>query len=306
MPQLIGGLAVLGACVWVISELLAFIFKYWYVPVTIAVLGALAYWLLTSIAEQGRRQANKEAEDAAMRRAKQAELERIAQEQERYRHELRTLDESALSAFEVLPQQLGTAEDHLDQAILDFKDRAFAPFWDSIEGAVNLLSQFDRGIQRLETSAARHTEIAAQCHEPPPSFPLSRDAISRVPVGKETSKRLQAIVRQAQRDFQFASIFEQRKTNQILSSGFRSLAHALSDMTSQITSSLDSLSGSVESMRTSFAESMDTLNQEVSSAAAAANRHHQERSKFAQESAARQERAMVMLDNIQRRRRPVL
>ena len=57
-------------------------------------------------------------------------------------------------------------------------------------------------------------------------------------VATATAERMQAIVRKAQRNFQFATIYEQRKTNQILVAGFTTLAQALNQMTGQITASI--------------------------------------------------------------------
>lgn len=63
-----------------------------------------------------------------------------------------------------------------------------------------------------------------------------------------TAERMKAIVRKAQRSFQFATIYEQRKTNQILIAGFTNLAEALDQMAYRITDSIDNLTNSVDVM----------------------------------------------------------
>jgi DNA anti-recombination protein RmuC len=94
-------------------------------------------------------------------------------------------------------------------------------------------------------------------------------------------------------------IYEQRKTNQILVAGFTNLADALNDMTWRITDSIDNLASSVDGMTSTLNESMQAIHSRMGDI-------HEELSKEASERAVREKKALEMLDNIQRRRKPSL
>ena len=109
---------------------------------------------------------------------------------------------------------------------------------------------------------------------------------------------MKAIVRTAQRDFQFATIFEQRKTNQILVAGFTNLGQALDQMTRQLSQSINDLSDSVDSM-TSTLNSMDSR---LGDMAENINNHHDEIMKMGSARARREKLVLQKLDNIQYQR----
>lgn len=277
--------------------------------------------------------------------------------QQGYCKEMTTLCEESLELFESLPNHLHLAEEYLDQAERDFADRAFAPFWDSIEKAVTELACFDQGVRGINHKASHYItltdkyfgkrpnslysgtqfdtwvfqtwkyldeaerdltngdfksfwydiknakifglldehvrltkEKASLYEDSPPEFPVAPHSIAKLGVASATSKRMQSIVRKAQCDFQFATIYEQRKTNKILVEGFTSLATALNEMTWQITDSIEALGGSVN-------ESIQAIHLRIGEI-------HRELSKEASERALREKKALEMLDNIQRSRRP--
>jgi flagellin-like hook-associated protein FlgL len=112
-----------------------------------------------------------------------------------------------------------------------------------------------------------------------------------------TAERMQAIVRKAQRNFQFAMIYEQRKTNQILVAGFTSLAQALDQMSQSITTAIDSLAKSVDSMSSSLGKSMRRIESRLDNIS-------ETTSDYLDDQAGREEKTIEMLDNIQRGRKP--
>jgi methyl-accepting chemotaxis protein len=113
---------------------------------------------------------------------------------------------------------------------------------------------------------------------------------------------MQAIVRKAQRDFQFATIYEQRKTNQILVAGFTNLAQALKDMTWQLTASIDDLARSVDGMASTLDESLRAIHSRLGDVADTASRHADQASEAASQASMREQKVLQMLDNIQHRR----
>ena len=62
-----------------------------------------------------------------------------------------------------------------------------------------------------------------------------------LPDARPTAQRLAVVVRKAQKDFHFATIFEQRKTNKILVAGFSTLASAIYEIGDAISYSLNNL-----------------------------------------------------------------
>ena len=222
-----------------------------------------------------------------------------AQEEERKERkaELIALGVHSMDLFESLPNNLGSAEAYLGQAEINFTDRAFVPFWDSIENAATCLAYFDGRIRTINSNLSAYTKLIKQYEDTPPAFPLAPQSVAKLGVGTATAERMKAIVRKAQRDFQFATIYEQRKTNRILVQGFTNLAQALDQMTTQITASIGDLASSVDVMTSTVNESLSAIHSRMSDI-------HEDLSEEASERAEREKKALEMLDNIQRGRRP--
>jgi hypothetical protein len=262
------------------------------------VLGA-GYGFIVAVLEE----TNKPKKDAEPRHDSK---QRHEQHQQWYRDQLARLNEESIGLFELLPRYLRAAEKCLDQAEIDFADGAFAPFWDSIEKAALWLGRFDEGVQQIKNNLCRYTEVIGTYEDVPPRFPISRQSVAKLGVGTTTAERMKPIVRAAQRDFRFATIYEQRKTNQILVAGFRNLAEALEIMTSQIATSIGNLTDSVDVMTLRQDESMRAIQSRLGDVVDQASQHHDKLMAEASEGAARERKALEMLDNIQRRRRPSL
>ena len=236
-------------------------------------------------------------ENAERERLRREEEARIAAQQS-YKTELVKVSDLSLQTFEALPNNLLDAESILDQAEQDFKEEAFAPFWDSIEQATLRLGRFDGGVALISHNLKRYGELSKVYEGKPPRFPIVLDSVKGMVAGNTTADRMKAIVRQAQRNFPFASIYEQRRTNQILIAGFTNLGQALDGMGRRISESIDGLSAQVSEMSTSLNASMSSLGEQM----AAVNQSTIQ--KETKEQSKRHERVLEMLDNIQRRRMP--
>lgn len=250
------------------------------------------------------------------KREKELEAERIKREKiekERLAHErvqiesyeaLVTLCDKSLDIFESMPNYLMTTEELLDQAEADFNERAYAPFWDSVESAATKLGQYDESVRELSENANKYNYNKMLYESTPPDFPINLRSVKSVKIAQPSNERLHSIVRTAQKDFEFATIYEQRKANQLLVAGFTNLAQALDGMGHRISSSIDILSeqvsimsSTIDSLGNNISESLNELQntmQEHSSAIIAYN----------EENLDRHEQALEMLDNIQRRRKP--
>lgn len=248
--------------------------------------------------------AAKEAESAAARRESQRRREEEEAEARRKQHEYnqQSLRQRLLgfvtdsdAILKSLPNEIKIAEQALVESEKEFAEGAFAPFWDAIENAVTHLARFNLGIQQIHDNSINYMEKKKELDSTPPPFKIN---VGTLPVATRTSDRMRGIVRRAQKDFHFATIYEQRKTNQLLVKGFTSLGHALNDMTYRITTSIDDLSSSIYDLASSNSESsrdliagVESLRYQMQSDAEASRAHEREERK--------------MLDNIQRGEKPL-
>ena len=107
--------------------------------------------------------------------------------------------------------------------------------------------EMHRGIKTAEP-IARHENFGQTTQNaliidslPPLALPPSKLADLR-----STSDRLSAIVREAQKNYHFAAIYEQRKTSEILIAGFNNLEAAIYGIGAAIVSSLDALAAGLQ------------------------------------------------------------
>jgi hypothetical protein len=85
------------------------------------------------------------------------------------------------------------------------------------------------------------------------TFPIASSSIDALLVSQQTTTRMKALVYKAQRDFQFATIYEQRRTNQILVAGFASFGSTLAGLAAKIAQSLYDVRESIEAVGTRVA-----------------------------------------------------
>jgi len=307
----------------VIIYLIGFGIKFWYIPLGIGGIflvihlifkvnpssyGYILFLVLGTIGLMIDLHKKERSRAAAAEREK-AEATRLQHDwaaTEAHRKRMILLGEESLDLFESTPQHLSSAEKYLDQAEIDFTDGAFAPFWDSIENAVSALGRFDEGVHDIKENVVLYTELAKWYDDTPPSFPLRRQSLEKLAVCRQTTERMKTIVRTAQRNFQFAAIYEQHKTNQILVAGFTNLAQALDQMTWQIMTSIEALANSVNILSSTLNESMPEIYSQLDGIAEQSGQHHDELMEKVSEASARESKALEMLENIQRGRRPFL
>lgn len=148
------------------------------------------------------------------------------------------------------------------------RDRgAFTPFWSAVEEGYEHLGQHNQDLDSIRARAdqypsllRRAAEIAgARLNEVPP-FPLEARKIADIDPGSLIAGELQILSYDAQRDFQFASIFEQRRTTSAVIGGFASLSAAVAGMTSAIHESTQSMVASVDGVSAETRRVNDSLN----------------------------------------------
>jgi hypothetical protein len=186
----------------------------------------------------------KDAEEAK-RKAEEAERQKVEEEAASRDAECRQLAlmlESSKGTFFSLDKLVASADGWLDAAEREFKERAFAPFWDALEHATNFLGTYHESIGKIKGAASEYERRRSRLSVAVPTFKVPE---SGMPDARPIASRLSQLGRNAQKDFQFATIYEQRKTNQLLYSGFGTLAAGLERMQYAITDALDDLSVSL-------------------------------------------------------------
>lgn len=139
------------------------------------------------------------------------------------------------------------AQKHLDAAEKEFAEGAFAPFWDEIEHAANQLAAYKNEVEHMQRNVSVYNNEANEL------LRLGGDAVAplalvenQLPDARPSAARFMSVVRKAQTNFEFAMIFEQRKTNQLLHTGFGTLGSAIHSLGESINASLDKLSRSLD------------------------------------------------------------
>ena len=254
--------------------------------------GVIIFGMAWGDAKQQRDKERKDQEESdRFWRAREAEQARLT-------HNVTQLVSGTRSTFESLPGIIASAEAALDRAEKEFSDGAFAPFWDAVERAITGLASSDACVRTIAQNSTRFTEEIRKLEKPPRlEFPTSA-----FPEAAPTLARMATIVRQAQKDFHFATIYEQRRTNGILVAGFANLACALDDMGTRIQGSIRDLAQTLDSAITSMAQVQSDQVQELISGMSTV------REQLASDSEKRRQHEGAvegMLDNIQRRRRPL-
>ena len=250
------------------------------------VCGWITFWLYRRV--RGIEIPLEQAEEAA--RAREAEARARAEherQQAALREELVRLASTTERKLSDAREALAQADRSIAEAEREFAEGAFAPFWDAVEHAANLLARTDQDIRDVVTNHEKYRTRAKLLDGPPSPLALSMDSL---PSAVQTADRMQAIVRQAQKNYEFSSIYEQRKTNKLLYAGFSGLGEALSRMSSRLERSVGLLNSSVEEFR---ATSIELAEDAVKMAAA----DTEDRRNY-------EERSLEILDNIQRRRKP--
>lgn len=195
------------------------------------------------LAEENKRREEQELREKEQRRLaadRIAEERRRRLEQKRADLEQRIHDlqkDSALLAGN-LSDLLGKADRGLELAENEFKEGVFAPFWDAVQSVANDLAMFNRDVHRMIDCRERHKAALTELGESEPDFGL---ALELLPDATHTLERMRAIVRRAQKEPNFATIYEMRQHNKLLVEGFSSLGNALENLASTIEGSMRSL-----------------------------------------------------------------
>jgi hypothetical protein len=137
-----------------------------------------------------------------------------------------------------LPLLIDRALGHLQQAQQEYEEKAYGPFWDAVEGAARCLGEYQIELELLAASSTRYYEsLKERTH----SFPDFCVTYNGIPSPSPALNDLRRVVRLGQTNFEFATIWEHRRTREVLIAGFRTLEAAVTNVGSRIEDSLGTL-----------------------------------------------------------------
>ncbi len=299
----------------VIIVALYLIAQYWKWLLLLSVLAGVVWFSYDQAKKRAAQQAVEEAKKQRLRESQAAQKKAHDDQQKSYSEKLNSICFYSTDLYERLPVFLLAAEEQIDLAEREFADGVFAPFWDAIEAATTNLGGFYTTSEQITAQSREYAQILPAFEDAPPKLPIRQDSVNGMVVANGTDTRLKTIVRKAQTNFQFATIYEQRKTNQILVAGFTNLASALDGLGYRIAASIDSLDESISGINSQLSNMTETLHGALIDIRDEAREHHEDlvssngqiKGAIEQGTSSANERmdhALEMLNNIQRRRLP--
>lgn len=135
------------------------------------------------------------------------------------------------------------AKRSLASAAFEFEEKAYAPFWDAIERVASELGECHTSSLWLAASAGRYDTLLLEKDH---NFPDYFDGIESLPDCRPLLEEFYQLVRQGQRDFSFANIWEHRQTRKVLIAGFSTLGEAIRQLETTVARSLAELKSAVE------------------------------------------------------------
>jgi hypothetical protein len=176
--------------------------------------------------------------------ARKEEISRVNNEAKSMTFSLTHMYETSVKLSNELPFHLEQASIFLQNAEYEFNSNAYAPFWDAVEGAAQHLAALNDKAQQLSQNANSYYRSLQGQNHTFPAFPVQRHSI---PDASAVLADLRRIVRQGQTNYEFANIWEHRRTREVLIAGFRTLGDAVNNLGGTIELAISNLQQSVSS-----------------------------------------------------------
>jgi hypothetical protein len=185
-------------------------------------------------------------------------------------------DEGATTSIREGIDLVASAKFRLDDAESEFKSGAFVAFWDKVERAAGDLSAASERIEEVGKHASVYDTALSKYagSSEVPLFSISGRTIDEL--GKSMSqeaKRLNGISYEAQKDFHFATIYEQRRNTATVVEGFNSLGEAVNNIGDRIESAIFSLEETVSEGFRAVVISIDRVHDAVERVVEAVDRN---------------------------------
>jgi|GEM_PF-3315155 len=143
-----------------------------------------------------------------------------------------------------LPELLWQASNSLEMARQEYSSNAFSPYWDFIEQAAGHLATFNKNIQTIRSHAVNYyATLQGKAHNFPSFLPDQEPFPDPTPLIENLNKTS----RLGLTNYQFANIWEQRRTQKTIVEGFRTLGDAISNMADSLCCSIGELRSAISS-----------------------------------------------------------
>lgn len=153
------------------------------------------------------------------------------------------LTESEDIALYLLPHYEESMRKSLKLAKIDFTDNAISPFWDRIEEVGRIISGFNESVDKLLQNSVIYEDLLKNKTHTFPPFPYC----VTTSIAPTLMHEYNCTIRQAQKKFEFAHIWEHRKTQKILIADFATFEQAKNNFRDSIVSAIGELNHSIKS-----------------------------------------------------------
>ena len=213
-------------------------------PLAMLLAIVVASFGVTSITSTIRRNRIERLEREKNETARKAELDRVANDATSLTSRVARNYQSSIQLTNEVPNHLAEAGSWLKNAEAEFTSNAYGPFWDAVENAALHLSALHDKTNQLARNADEYYQSLNERQHNFPTFPIRP---TNLPATSPVVDDLRRIVRMGQTNFEFANIWEHRRTREVLIAGFQTLGEAVSNLGSVIDNSLYNLQQSVSS-----------------------------------------------------------
>lgn len=124
----------------------------------------------------------------------------------------------------VLPSLHKEVQNKINITSQKFNEGAFSPFWDAIEEAIISLMEYNEELLNLNDRYLTYSKLLESENHNFINHPMEKAILLDI---ESLNKEILTLVSEAQKNFQFATIWEQRRTREVLIGGFNNLDDAL-------------------------------------------------------------------------------
>jgi hypothetical protein len=249
-----GCLGCLGFIAWVVIVIVSYSLSehwglsFWPKSIIAVICASFVIALIAHKIEETRAnklaQQAREAERLAQKEATESELSFLTTEASMLTQNLRATYTSSKSLAAELYYHVDRISELMKTTRYEYSSNAFAPFWDAIEDAAKEIAAFNSKTDELSRKADEYYGKLNGREHSFPVFPIQKGTIiDATPLVDEFRK----VVRMGQTNFQFANIWEHRRTREVLIAGFRTLGEAVNNVGSTIKDSTSNLEKSISS-----------------------------------------------------------
>ena len=149
-------------------------------------------------------------------------------------------------SLKVLFQSVKEIDHLIKNAEAEFKSNAFSPFWDKIEQSIDKFLVYNSQLFAIPSKQEYYQSVLKNREHNFPAYPIDERSLPNIQLRLKEFKR---VVRLGQTNYQFASIYEHRKTRNVIIGGFKNLAEALNNIDSSVINAHKDFNDKLESLR---------------------------------------------------------